>query len=40
MGAYHSLELELNRNFTLYKSCWDTISLERLETCCDIMKQV
>lgn len=35
MGAYHTLDLELNRKFTLTKSCWDTIHLERIETACD-----
>lgn len=35
MGAYHTLDLELNRKFDLYKSEWDTISLERVELACD-----
>jgi protein pelota len=39
MGAYHTLDLELNRDFTLSKNCWDIVSLERIETACDITKQ-
>lgn len=35
MGAYHTLDLEQNRKFELYKSEWDTISLERVELACD-----
>ncbi|GIX99495.1 protein pelota [Caerostris extrusa] len=29
MGAYHTLDLELNRKFTLSKACWDSIALEK-----------
>ncbi|DAZ99217.1 TPA: hypothetical protein N0F65_008084 [Lagenidium giganteum] len=39
MGAYHTLDLELNRDFTLFKNCWDAIMLERIETACDIAKR-
>lgn len=35
MGAYHTLDLELNRKFTLTKLLWDSIALERVETACD-----
>lgn len=35
MGQYHTLDLELNRKFTLTKSEWDSIALERLEMACD-----
>lgn len=35
MGAYHTLDLELNRRFVLYKGCWDSIHLERLALACD-----
>lgn len=35
MGAYHTLDLELNRRFTLGKREWDSIALERLELACD-----
>ena len=30
MGAYHTLDLELNRKFTLGKHEWDTVALERI----------
>lgn len=36
MGAYHTLDLELNRKFTITKAEWDTISLERVEMACDV----
>ena len=29
LGAYHTLHLELNRNFTVEKDCWDAVVLER-----------
>jgi len=32
MGAYHTLDLELNRKFTLQKSQWDSVALERIGT--------
>lgn len=35
MGAYHTLDLELNRKFELRKPEWDTIALERIEMACD-----
>ncbi|GFT04209.1 protein pelota homolog [Nephila pilipes] len=35
LGAYHTLDLEPNRKFTLSKSCWDTIALERIDMACD-----
>ncbi|KAI9584004.1 protein pelota [Glossina fuscipes] len=35
MGAYHTLDLELNRKFELRKREWDTIALERIEMACD-----
>ncbi|XP_071988337.1 protein pelota homolog isoform X1 [Engystomops pustulosus] len=35
MGAYHTIELELNRKFTLAKKQWDSIVLERIEQACD-----
>ena len=30
MGAYHTLDLEMNRKFTLGKHEWDSIALERI----------
>ncbi|KAI8330204.1 hypothetical protein BC941DRAFT_496760 [Chlamydoabsidia padenii] len=38
MGSYHTIDLELNRNFTLVKPEWDIISLERVEDACDFTK--
>ncbi|XP_045785866.1 protein pelota [Maniola jurtina] len=35
MGAYHTLDLELNRKFTLQKILWDSVALERVEMACD-----
>ncbi|CAG9114569.1 unnamed protein product [Plutella xylostella] len=35
MGAYHTLDLELNRKFTLQKTLWDSVALERVEQACD-----
>uniref|UniRef100_D3TRE2 Protein pelota homolog n=1 Tax=Glossina morsitans morsitans TaxID=37546 RepID=D3TRE2_GLOMM len=35
MGAYHTLDLELNRKFELRKREWDTIALERIDMSCD-----
>ncbi|CAG8710254.1 5975_t:CDS:2, partial [Acaulospora colombiana] len=39
MGTYHTIDLELNRNFTLTKQEWDIIALERIGEACDITKQ-
>ncbi|KAL1915550.1 uncharacterized protein VTP21DRAFT_6674 [Calcarisporiella thermophila] len=39
LGMYHTIDLELHRNFTLLKPEWDTIALERVEEACDITKQ-
>uniref|UniRef100_M4B9A5 Eukaryotic peptide chain release factor subunit 1 n=1 Tax=Hyaloperonospora arabidopsidis (strain Emoy2) TaxID=559515 RepID=M4B9A5_HYAAE len=39
MRAYHTLDLETNRDSTLTKKCWDVMSLERINTACDITKQ-
>lgn len=36
MGAYHTLDLELNRKFALQKSEWDSISIERMDMACDV----
>ncbi|KAK6638047.1 hypothetical protein RUM44_008472 [Polyplax serrata] len=35
MGAYHTLDLELNRKFELTKSEWDSVALERVDIACD-----
>lgn len=34
MGAYHTLTVELARNFSLEKECWDQIYLDRIEEAC------
>ncbi|KJE95493.1 translation factor pelota [Capsaspora owczarzaki ATCC 30864] len=36
MGAYHTIDLELNRKFQLSKTEWDIISLERIDMACDV----
>lgn len=38
LGAYHTIDLELNRKFTLYKTEWDTIALQRVEEATDVAK--
>lgn len=35
LGAYHTLEIELQRPFTLYKQAWDLLDLERIRQACD-----
>lgn len=35
MGAYHTLDVEQTRKFTITKTKWDSISLERVDTACD-----
>lgn len=35
MGAYHTLDLEMNRKFTLGKHEWDSVALDRIELACD-----
>jgi protein pelota len=39
LGQYHTLDLELNRNFTIYKSEWDSIALDRIQEACDVKKR-
>jgi len=36
MGAYHTIDLELNQKFTLRKPCWDAMYLERLQMATDV----
>lgn len=38
-GQYHTLDLELNRKFTLFKSNWDSIFQERLDMACDVTQK-
>lgn len=35
LGAYHTLELEPQRAFTLHKRLWDSLDVERIKTACD-----
>ena len=35
MGAYHTIDLELNRKFEISKSEWDSVALERIHEACD-----
>lgn len=36
MGAYHTIDLELNRKFEVTKPEWDSIALERVDSACDV----
>ncbi|XP_045594434.1 protein pelota homolog [Procambarus clarkii] len=38
MGAYHTVDLEPNRKFTLFKEQWDSVTLERVNNACDPAK--
>lgn len=35
MGAYHTIDLELNRKFTITKNEWDSVAMERIDEACD-----
>lgn len=35
MGTYHTLDLELNRNFSIYKHEWDSVALSTVKEACD-----
>uniref|UniRef100_A0A4D5R9R3 Protein pelota homolog n=1 Tax=Scolopendra viridis TaxID=118503 RepID=A0A4D5R9R3_SCOVI len=35
MGAYHTLDLEANRKFSLSKQHWDSVDLDRIDVACD-----
>jgi len=35
MGAFHTLTLELDRNFSIEKQCWDQVYLDRIEEACN-----
>lgn len=36
MGAFHTLDLELNRDFEIFKDEWDSVTLERITSACDV----
>lgn len=38
MGSYHTIDLELHRNYTLAKREWDSIALDRVELACNPAK--
>lgn len=38
MGSYHTIDLELNREFSIFKSHWDSIALDRVKTATDPSK--
>jgi protein pelota len=35
MGAFHTLTLEMDRQFSIEKQCWDQIYLDRIEEACN-----
>lgn len=35
LGAYHTIELDLQRAFTLHKERWDSLDIERIKQCSD-----
>eukprot|EP00118_Oscarella_pearsei_P015218 m.136139 g.136139 ORF g.136139 m.136139 type:complete len:385 (+) comp38172_c1_seq102:40-1194(+) len=35
MGAYHTIDLDVNKKFTVAKAVWDIVALDRLEMACD-----
>jgi protein pelota len=35
MGAHHTLTLELDRQFSIEKDCWDRVYLDRIEEACN-----
>ena len=39
MGAYHTLELETNRPFTLAKPGWDSVAEDLVKEACDLTKR-
>ncbi|KAK4337046.1 hypothetical protein RND71_044122 [Anisodus tanguticus] len=39
IGQYHSIDIDLNSKFTLWKFIWDSVSLETLENACDPSKK-
>ncbi|GAM29193.1 hypothetical protein SAMD00019534_123690, partial [Acytostelium subglobosum LB1] len=39
LGAYHTIDLEVNRDFTLFKDEWDTVSLDLVKSASDISQR-
>ena len=38
LGAFHTVDLELNQKFSIIKDEWDSIALERISSACDPSK--
>jgi len=38
MGAYHTIDLEPSRRFTLHKEHWDSVTWDRIDAACDPKK--
>ncbi|KAI9298461.1 hypothetical protein K502DRAFT_339394 [Neoconidiobolus thromboides FSU 785] len=38
LGAFHTIDLELNQTFTLIKEHWDSMDMERIKDACDVTK--
>lgn len=38
MGAYHTIDVEVNKKFEITKPEWDSIDLERVDMACDVTK--
>lgn len=34
-GSYHTIEIEPNRPFEVYKQTWDSLDIERIKQACD-----
>ena len=39
MGAYHTIDLEQHRAFTLWKDEWDSVALDRIKLACDVTQR-
>lgn len=39
LGQHHTLDLELHRNFVLYKAEWDSIALQTVKEACDVSEK-
>ncbi|KAI9219899.1 pelota [Blastocladiella britannica] len=39
LGQYHTLELELGKNFSIEKDEWDSISFERIDAACNVAQR-
>lgn len=36
MGQYHTLDIDVGKKFNLWKPCWDSIDLNRLDLALDV----